>query len=100
MAGHPLKSRAALARAFLANMMFNMDTTRALVERWHSDPALRRLCGWQRLEDVSSGSTFSRAFREFSEVDLPTRVHETLIKEGYSEQLAGIRTVKYMVKRA
>ncbi len=70
-------------------MVFNMDTTRALVERLRSDPTLRRLCGWHRLGDVPSEATFSRAFREFSEADLPTRVHEALIKEGYSEQLVG-----------
>ncbi len=70
-------------------MVFNMDTTRALVERLRSDPTLRRLCGWHRLEDVPSEATFSRAFREFSEAELPTRVHEALIKEGYSEQLVG-----------
>ena len=87
--GRPLKSRAALARAFLAKMVFNMDTTRALVERLRSDPTLRRLCGWHRLEDVPSEATFSRAFREFSEAELPTRVHEALIKDGYSEQLVG-----------
>ncbi len=87
--GRPLKSRAALARAFLAKMVFNMDTTRALVERLRSEPTLRRLGGWHRLEDVPSEATFSRVFREFSEADLPTRVHEALIKEGYSEQLVG-----------
>ncbi len=41
----PLKSRAALARAFLAKMVFNMDTTRALMERLRSDPTLQRF-GW------------------------------------------------------
>ncbi len=31
--GRPLKNRVVLARAFLAKMVFNMDTTTALVER-------------------------------------------------------------------
>ncbi len=41
--GRPFKDRAVLARAFLAKMVFNMDTTTTLVERLGSDPTLRRL---------------------------------------------------------
>lgn len=60
MPGRPLKQRAALARAFLAKMVFHIATTRALLERVRSDPKLRRLCGWERLSDVPSEATFSR----------------------------------------
>ena len=43
MPGRPLKHRATLARAFLAKMVLNVATTRALVERVRSDPTLRCL---------------------------------------------------------
>ena len=87
--GRPLKHRAPLARAFLAKMVFNIATTTALVERLRSDTTLRRLCGWHRVCDVPSESTFSRAFKEFAEAELPARLHTALIEEGYSEQLVG-----------
>ena len=89
MPGRPLKHRATLARAFLAKMVFDISTTTALVERVRSDATLRRLCGWEWLRDVPSEATFSRAFREFAETDLPARLHEALIEEGYAEQLVG-----------
>ena len=89
MPGRPLKHRATLARAFLAKMVLNVATTRALVERVRSDPTLRRLCGWQRVCDVPSEATFSRAFKEFAEAALPAHLHETLIEQGYKEQLVG-----------
>ena len=46
--GRPLQDGAALARAFLAKAVYNIGTTRALIDRICSDPQLRRLCGWQR----------------------------------------------------
>ena len=87
--GRPLKHRALLARAFLAKMVFDIPTTTALVERVCSDPTLRCLCGWPRLCEVPSETTFSRAFKEFAEADLPARVHAALIEEGYADQLVG-----------
>ena len=87
--GRPLKHRAIIARAFLAKMVFNIPTTAALIERMRSDPKLRRLCGWQRERDVPSESTFSRAFQEFAEADLPGRLHAALIEAGYQEQIVG-----------
>ncbi|MDE2731806.1 MAG: transposase [Bacteroidota bacterium] len=87
--GRPQKHRTLLARAFLAKMVLDIPTTTALVERLRSDQTLRHLCGWERGADVPSESTFSRAFAEFAESDLPGRLHAALIKEGYSEQLVG-----------
>ena len=45
--GRPLQDRAALARAFIAKAVFQID--RALRERLTNDPALRRLCGWESM---------------------------------------------------
>ena len=81
MPGRPLKHRATLARAFLAKMVYNIATTTALVERLRSDTTLRRLCDWRRVCDVPSESTFSRAFKEFAEAELPARLHAVSIEE-------------------
>ena len=78
--GRNPKERAAIARAFVAKAVYNMPTTRYLLDRLSSDQKLLRICGWERTGDVPSESTFSRAFAEFSATQLPTRVHEAIIK--------------------
>jgi transposase len=87
--GRPQKDRAALARAFVAKAVFNMPTTRALIERVQSDISLRRICGWERRNEVPNESTFSRAFFEFVESELPSLVHSALISKVYEKQLVG-----------
>ena len=42
----PEEDRAALARAFIAKAVFDVPTTRALIERLEVDGRLWRLCGW------------------------------------------------------
>ncbi len=85
----PTKSRMALARSFLAKAIYNMATTEILIERLKSDLSLRRLCGYERLNQLPSQSTFSRAFSEFSEMGLADRVHEYIIKEYFDNQIIG-----------
>jgi Transposase DDE domain/Transposase domain (DUF772) len=87
--GRPLAERAALARAFVAKAALNLPTTRMLIERVEADKTLRRLCGWSRPSEVPSESTFSRAFAEFAESELPSRVHEALIRQTHAERLVG-----------
>ena len=79
--GRPLKSRNAIARAFVAKSVYNMATTRALLDRLEIDITLRRICGFENRRQLPGESTFSRAFDEFSKSQLPQRVHKTLIKE-------------------
>jgi transposase len=85
----PTKSRMALARAFLAKAIYNMATTEILIERLTSDLSLRRLCGYESLNQLPSQSTFSRAFNEFAEMGLADRVHEHMIKEYFDEHIVG-----------
>ncbi len=66
-----------------------MATTRILLDRLETDPTVRRLCGWERKEEVPSESTFSRAFAEFAERRLPERVHQALIGQHLGEQVVG-----------
>jgi Transposase DDE domain/Transposase domain (DUF772) len=87
--GRPLLDRAALARAFVAKMVMNVPTTSRLIEHLGADKRLRRLCGWERPAQVPSESTFSRAFAEFATSELPTRVHEALIKRTHEDRLVG-----------
>lgn len=87
--GRPAQDRAAIARAFVAKMVYNMTTTQALLDRLATDSTLRRICGWERKNDVSDEWTFSRAFAEFSRSRLPERVHEALIQKSYRHELVG-----------
>lgn len=87
--GRPPQDRTAIARAFVAKTIYNMPTTRALLDRLETDSALRRICGWERKNDVPEEWTFSRAFAEFSASQLPERVHEAFIKKSYEDELVG-----------
>ena len=88
-AGRPPESRATLARAFLAKAVFAVPTRRALVERLRNDPALRRLCGWEKVGAVPSEATFSRACAAFAKSGLPGRLHEALVERTLQGHLAG-----------
>ena len=85
--GRPPQDRTAIARAFVAKTIYNMPTTRALLDRLETDSALRRICGWERKNDVPDEWTFSRAFAEFSASQLPERVHEAFIKKSYEGEI-------------
>ncbi len=87
--GRPTEDRVSIARAFVAKMVFDMATTRLLLDRLDTDPTVRRLCGWERREEVPSESTFSRAFAEFAESRLPERVHQALIDKTIGKQIVG-----------
>lgn len=87
--GRPPEDRIAIARAFVTKMVYDMTTTRALLDRLASDPMVRRLCGWERRAEVPSEATFSRAFAEFAESRLPERVHQALIEQHLGDQLIG-----------
>jgi hypothetical protein len=87
--GRPPCDRAALARAFVAEAVIGLPTTSMLIERLTVDKQLRRLCGWERPGELSREATFSRAFAEFALSELPSRVHEALIKPTHEDRLVG-----------
>ena len=87
--GRPPKDRAAMARAFVAKAVYDLPTTRGLRDRLDTDVVLRRICGWERKFEVPSESVFSRAFAEFSDTQLPQRVHEALIRNTHRDRLVG-----------
>ena len=85
--GRPQKTRSAIARSFVAKMVYNLDTTTHLIERLIADKSLRRICGWENSKQLPSESTFSRAFAEFSLSELPQRVHKALIKKTLKDEI-------------
>ena len=87
--GRPLEDRHALARAFIAKSVLGLPTTRMLIERLQVDATLRRLCGWERVGELPSEATFSRAYAEFADCGLPARVHEALIARTLKDHLVG-----------
>ena len=61
--GRPEEDRAALARAFIAKAVFDVPTTRGLIERLEVDGRLWRLCGWSGDRPASErGDVFARPF--------------------------------------
>lgn len=85
--GRPQKTRSAIARSFIAKAVYNIDVTTFLIERLYTDKNLRRICGWERVTEIPSESTFSRAFSEFAQTKLPERVHEALIKTHLTDEI-------------
>ena len=62
--GRPEEDRAALARAFIAKAVFDVPTTRGLIERLEVDGRLWRLCGWSGAGRLPSrGDVFAGLFR-------------------------------------
>ena len=74
------KDREECARAFIAKSVYNIQTTRDLINRLHSDKILRVLCGWRYKNDIPSESKFSRVFKELSELKIAQKTHQKFIK--------------------
>ena len=87
--GRPQKDRLAIARAFVAKAVYNFPLTSDLLDRLHHDGQLRSICGWNYAWQIPHESTFSRAFAEFAEMQLPQFVHEALIRETQRDRLIG-----------
>ena len=87
--GRPPCPRVWLAHAFIAKHVYQFPTTGALIQALRTRPTLRRLCGWESAGEVPSEPTFSRAFGEFSEDQLPQRIHENMVKTHPGPKLVG-----------
>ncbi len=87
--GRPPRDRRPIARAFIAKAVLNLSTTRQLLDRLKIDVVLRRICGWEKRSDIPSESVFSRVFAEFSESELPGRIHAALITKVYEGEIVG-----------
>jgi len=87
--GRKKKPRLDFAKAFVAKAVYNLPTTAALVDYLKADATLRRLCGWERADQVPSEPTFSRAFAEFAQWDMGGQTLEAMVKEQRQGKLAG-----------
>ncbi len=87
--GRKPHSRLALAKAFIAKAVWNIPTTRGLIDRITSSPSLRRLCGWDRVCDIPHESAFSRSFELFALRELPANLHKSLVEEHLGSHLCG-----------
>lgn len=83
------KNRVQVIKAFVAKAVYNLDTTRQLIDMLITSPALRRICGWEKVSYIPHESTFSRVFAELSESELPQRIHEALIRQHVSPIVVG-----------
>ena len=70
--------------------MLGAPTTTALIERLDVDMSLRRILGWERRSQVPSEATFSRAFAEFAQGDLPDKMHAALIERSLGGRIVGV----------
>lgn len=87
--GRPSRHRRAIARAFVGKAVFNLNSTRQLLDRLAVDVVMRRICGWESEREVPHESQFSRAFAEFADSELPQRLHEALIETTQKDRLIG-----------
>lgn len=81
------KCRTEIARAFVAKSVYNVQTTRDLIDRLHIDRTLRVICGWRYFHSIPSESTFSRAFTELSEYNIAQKAHERFVAKYLSDTL-------------
>ncbi len=84
---NPPKDRDEMARAFVAKQVYNLQTTRELIDRLKIDKTLRLLCGWRHYNEIPSESKFSRVFKEFSKQAIATKAHDVFIENYLSETL-------------
>jgi len=87
--GQQPKNRVQIARSFVAKAVYNITTTRGLIDRLETTPALRRICGWEKVCQIPHESSFSRAFAEFAESGLAEIVHASLIEQHLSDRIVG-----------
>jgi len=87
--GRKLCERESIARSFVAKSVYGYPFTSALIEALKTTRSLRKICGFEKVSDIPSDSTFSRAFGEFADSGLGERVHEALVERSLKTQLVG-----------
>ena len=84
---NPPKHRKEIARAFIAKAVYNLQTTRDLIDRLKVDRVLRIICGWRYVRSIPSESTFSRIFAQLAHSKIADKTHQAFIKEYLSDTL-------------
>ena len=84
---NPPKNRQAIARAFVAKAVYNLETTRDLIDRLRADRTLRLICGWRYRYQIPHESTFSRVFALMAQTKVADKAHQKFISEYLSDTL-------------
>lgn len=79
------KYRKEIARAFVAKSVYNLQTTRDLIDRLKVDRVLRIICGWRYGYQIPHESTFSRVYEEFAHFRIADKTHQAFIEEYLSD---------------
>ncbi len=87
--GRPMKDREKMLRAFFLKAVYDLPTTKVLIENLKTNPSYRRLCGWEYRGEVPSEATFCRAFSVFAEENVLESIHAAVIQENYTDKLVG-----------
>ncbi len=82
---NPPKHRKEIARAFVAKAVYNLQTTRDLIDRLKVDQVLRIICGWRYAHSIPHESTFSRVFAQLAHSKIADKTHRAFIKEYLSD---------------
>ena len=81
------KDREEIARAFIAKSVYNMQTTRDLIDRLHIDRTLRILCGWRYAKEIPSETKFSRVFKELSDLKIAEKTQQKFVEAYLSDKI-------------
>ena len=87
--GRKPRERKAIILAFIAKAVWNLPTTRALIDFLRASRTARTLCGWERALDVPHESTFSRAFERFAADRVAERLHGAMVGAAMEGRLVG-----------
>jgi len=87
--GRKPKDRLSILKAFVAKAVYNLNTTRSLIDYLNSSPTLRRLCGWESKSEIPHESKFSRIFSQIAELNLCEQIHKSMIIKHCSKHIAG-----------
>ncbi|MDQ7046600.1 MAG: transposase [Sulfurovum sp.] len=79
------KDREEMARAFIAKSVYNIQTTRDLIDRLRVDRTLRMLCGWEYSNKIPSEAKFSRVFKEFTDLQIAQKTQEQFVAKYLSD---------------
>ena len=85
--GRPRQSRFCILKSFLLKSALNIMENKKLRETLLGNDELRKLCGWDEAHDVPSESTFSRAFRDFAQMNVAQHIHEYLVKAAFNDRI-------------
>ena len=95
--GRRLKKRGNLLLAYFLKSVYNLPTTKVLIDNLKGNSTWRQLCGWEFYSQVPSEATFSRAFKEFSK--LITSYIESVILCGEAVFLPRVFIVPHKVSK-